>query len=319
MIGKAERGPAAIEAIRKHQAAYLMAVGGAAYLVSKAIRQSRVVGFADLGMEAIYEFDVQGHAGDRRGRCDAANRCTRPGPREWQAAHRARSRWSPPDAWRATVHAAARRRLKARRARIDVAHDARHRRRRSTSPDRDALEQHDRAPASPVSARARRSAARAKPTGWPRCRDTPARRYRRRRPARRQSPRSSPARSTACRRAPRSSRRRPRVAATPHGEARAHAIVRVRAFDDAQFPLRRTRAASRRRAGARRPANRARAATRCIAAATPSGVPAGALDVDSAAARGACRRRSACRVRPRAGYRRSRITGRDPRRQRTGP
>ena len=59
MIGKAERGPAAIEAIRKHKAAYLMAVGGAAYLVSKAISSSRVVAFADLGMEAIYEFDVK--------------------------------------------------------------------------------------------------------------------------------------------------------------------------------------------------------------------------------------------------------------------
>jgi fumarate hydratase class I len=59
MIGKAERGPVAIEAIRKHQSAYLMAVGGAAYLVSKAIRAARVVGFADLGMEAIYEFDVR--------------------------------------------------------------------------------------------------------------------------------------------------------------------------------------------------------------------------------------------------------------------
>jgi fumarate hydratase class I len=58
MIGKAERGPAAIEAIRKHQSAYLMAVGGAAYLVSKAIKTAKVVGFADLGMEAIYEFDV---------------------------------------------------------------------------------------------------------------------------------------------------------------------------------------------------------------------------------------------------------------------
>jgi fumarate hydratase, class I len=58
MIGKSERGPEAIEAIRKHQAAYLMAVGGAAYLVSKAIKKSRVLGFADLGMEAIYEFDV---------------------------------------------------------------------------------------------------------------------------------------------------------------------------------------------------------------------------------------------------------------------
>ena len=59
MVGKAERGPVAIEAIRKHKAAYLMAVGGAAYLVSKAIRKSRVVGFADLGMEAIYEFEVE--------------------------------------------------------------------------------------------------------------------------------------------------------------------------------------------------------------------------------------------------------------------
>jgi fumarate hydratase, class I len=58
MIGKAERGPAAIEAIRQHRSAYLMAVGGAAYLVSKAIRKARVVGFQDLGMEAIYEFEV---------------------------------------------------------------------------------------------------------------------------------------------------------------------------------------------------------------------------------------------------------------------
>jgi fumarate hydratase class I len=58
MIGKAERGPVAIEAIQKHQSAYLMAVGGAAYLVSKAIKSAKVIGFADLGMEAIYEFDV---------------------------------------------------------------------------------------------------------------------------------------------------------------------------------------------------------------------------------------------------------------------
>ena len=58
MVGKAERGPTAIDAIKKHQSAYLMAVGGAAYLVSKAIKQAKVVGFADLGMEAIYEFDV---------------------------------------------------------------------------------------------------------------------------------------------------------------------------------------------------------------------------------------------------------------------
>jgi fumarate hydratase class I len=59
MIGKAERGPVAIDAIRKHNAAYLMAVGGAAYLVSKAVRSAKVLAFEDLGMEAIYEFDVR--------------------------------------------------------------------------------------------------------------------------------------------------------------------------------------------------------------------------------------------------------------------
>jgi fumarate hydratase class I len=59
MVGKAERGPVAIEAIRRHKAAYLMAVGGAAYLVAKAIRAARVVAFEDLGMEAIYEFEVK--------------------------------------------------------------------------------------------------------------------------------------------------------------------------------------------------------------------------------------------------------------------
>ena len=58
MVGKAERGPVAIEAIRDAKSAYLMAVGGSAYLVSKAIKAAKVVGFADLGMEAIYEFDV---------------------------------------------------------------------------------------------------------------------------------------------------------------------------------------------------------------------------------------------------------------------
>jgi fumarate hydratase class I len=58
MIGKAERGPTAIEAIREFGAVYLMAIGGAAYLVSKAIRGSRLLAFEDLGMEAIYEFDV---------------------------------------------------------------------------------------------------------------------------------------------------------------------------------------------------------------------------------------------------------------------
>jgi len=59
MIGKGERGPAAVEAIRKHKAASLIAVGGAAYLVAKAIRKSRVLAFEDLGMEAIYEFEVR--------------------------------------------------------------------------------------------------------------------------------------------------------------------------------------------------------------------------------------------------------------------
>jgi fumarate hydratase, class I len=59
MVGKAERGPAAIDAIKEHEAVYLMAVGGAAYLVSKAIKSSKVLAFEDLGMEAIYEFDVK--------------------------------------------------------------------------------------------------------------------------------------------------------------------------------------------------------------------------------------------------------------------
>jgi len=59
MIGKAERGPTGIEAIRKHRAVYLMAVGGAAYLVSKAIRKARVVAFEELGMEAVHEFEVE--------------------------------------------------------------------------------------------------------------------------------------------------------------------------------------------------------------------------------------------------------------------
>ena len=59
MIGKSERGPVAIEAIKDNKSAYLMAVGGAAYLVAKAIKSAKVVGFADLGMEAIYEFEVK--------------------------------------------------------------------------------------------------------------------------------------------------------------------------------------------------------------------------------------------------------------------
>ncbi len=83
MIGKAERGPTGLEAIRKHQAAYLMAVGGAAYLVSKAIRSSRVVAFADLGMEAIYEFDV--HDMPVTVAVDATgSNVHETGPREWQ-------------------------------------------------------------------------------------------------------------------------------------------------------------------------------------------------------------------------------------------
>jgi fumarate hydratase, class I len=84
MVGKAERGPTAIEAIKKHKSAYLMAVGGAAYLVSKAIKQSKVVGFADLGMEAIYEFTVEDMpvtvAVD-----SAGTSVHQTGPKEWQA------------------------------------------------------------------------------------------------------------------------------------------------------------------------------------------------------------------------------------------
>ena len=83
MIGKAERGPVAIEAIRDNKSAYLMAVGGAAYLVSKAIKTARVVGFEDLGMEAIYEFDVTDMpvtvAVDATG-----TSVHNTGPREWQ-------------------------------------------------------------------------------------------------------------------------------------------------------------------------------------------------------------------------------------------
>lgn len=59
MIGKAERGPATVESIKQNKSVYLMAVGGAAYLVAKAIKKSRVVAFEDLGMEAIYEFEVE--------------------------------------------------------------------------------------------------------------------------------------------------------------------------------------------------------------------------------------------------------------------
>ena len=83
MIGKAERGKAGLAAIKKHAAVYLMAVGGAAYLVSKAIRSAKVVAFADLGMEAIYEFEVQDMpvtvAVDTQGRS-----VHEIGPAEWQ-------------------------------------------------------------------------------------------------------------------------------------------------------------------------------------------------------------------------------------------
>ncbi len=83
MVGKAERGPVAIAAIKKHKAVYLMAVGGAAYLVSRAITRSRVVAFAELGMEAIHEFEVKDMpvtvAVDSNG-----NSVHQSGPRQWQ-------------------------------------------------------------------------------------------------------------------------------------------------------------------------------------------------------------------------------------------
>ena len=83
MVGKAERGPAAIEAIKEFSAVYLMAVGGAAYLVSKAIHGSRLMAFGDLGMEAIYEFDVRDMpvtvAVDSKG-----TSVHQTGPAEWQ-------------------------------------------------------------------------------------------------------------------------------------------------------------------------------------------------------------------------------------------
>ena len=83
MIGKAERGPVAINAIKKHKAVYLMAVGGAAYLVSKAITHSEVIAFPELGMEAIHEFEVKDMpvtvAVDSNG-----NAVHKDGPKEWQ-------------------------------------------------------------------------------------------------------------------------------------------------------------------------------------------------------------------------------------------
>jgi fumarate hydratase class I len=83
MIGKAERGPQAIESIARHGAVYLIATGGAAYLVSKAIRKARVVAFPELGMEAVYEFEVEDMpvtvAVDSRG-----SSVHETGPREWR-------------------------------------------------------------------------------------------------------------------------------------------------------------------------------------------------------------------------------------------
>ena len=83
MIGKAERGPEAIASIARHKAVYLIATGGAAYLVSKAIRAARVVAFPELGMEAVYEFEVEDMpvtvAVDTRG-----NSIHEIGPREWK-------------------------------------------------------------------------------------------------------------------------------------------------------------------------------------------------------------------------------------------
>jgi len=84
MIGKAERGPVAIDAIKKHQAVYLMAVGGAAFLVSKAIRSARIVAFEDLGMEAIHEFEVEDMPVTVAVDSDGES-VHRTGPREWQA------------------------------------------------------------------------------------------------------------------------------------------------------------------------------------------------------------------------------------------
>ncbi|MFO1434745.1 MAG: fumarate hydratase [Candidatus Competibacteraceae bacterium] len=84
MVGKAERGPAAIEAIRKHRAVYLAAVGGAAYLVAKAIRKARMVAFEDLGMEAIREFEVQDMPVTVAVDVDG-NSVHKTGPAEWRA------------------------------------------------------------------------------------------------------------------------------------------------------------------------------------------------------------------------------------------
>jgi len=83
MVGKSERGEEAIKAIRDHRAVYLMAVGGAAYLVSKAIKKSRVLAFHDLGMEAIYEFEVHDMPVTVAVDVDG-NSVHETGPREWK-------------------------------------------------------------------------------------------------------------------------------------------------------------------------------------------------------------------------------------------
>jgi fumarate hydratase class I len=84
MVGKAERGPQAVEAIRDNQAVYMIAVGGAAYLVAKAITKSTLLAFPELGMEAIYEFEVKDMpvtlAVDSRGES-----VHREGPKIWSA------------------------------------------------------------------------------------------------------------------------------------------------------------------------------------------------------------------------------------------
>src|SRR5699024_8953325 len=84
MVGKAERGDEAIAAIKDNKAVYLMAVGGAAYLVSKAIRSSRVVAFEDLGMEALYEFEVRDMPVTVAVASEGVS-VHKTGPRAWQA------------------------------------------------------------------------------------------------------------------------------------------------------------------------------------------------------------------------------------------
>jgi len=83
MVGKSERGPEAIASIRAHGGVYCIAVGGAAYLVAKAVNAARVLAFPELGMEAIYEFDVENMpvtvAVDSSG-----NSVHDTGPREWR-------------------------------------------------------------------------------------------------------------------------------------------------------------------------------------------------------------------------------------------